>query len=126
MRLFSNTCAKASAGVRSAVKFIIYRFIGREDADLVLPVESNSLEVGNMKLLSVTTTLSPGSAALIRMTGTVEKQSGERFDIWFEVPIGLGDQLSNSGNPWLVAMLPYGMETGETIVCDSGRCDCKS
>lgn len=71
-----------------------------------------------MKLLSVTTTLSPGSAELIRMTGTVEKQSGERFDIWFEVPIGLGDQLSNSGNPWLVAMLPYGMETGETIVCD--------
>lgn len=71
-----------------------------------------------MKLLRVTTALSPESSTVLRVTGVVEKQSGEVFDIWFEVPIELGEQLSQSGNPWLVAMLPYGMETGETIVCD--------
>jgi hypothetical protein len=44
--------------------------------------------------------------------------SGEQFEIWFEVPRDLEGQLSDTANPWIVAMLPYALATGEAIVCD--------
>jgi hypothetical protein len=68
-----------------------------------------------MKLLKVSTSISPDSAEFVRMTGLVERGTGDQFEIWFEVSCALEGDLSSSGNPWLIAMLPYAMETGETI-----------
>jgi len=71
-----------------------------------------------MKLVSVGKTASPDTAGFVRLTGIIEMGSGERIDIWFEVPSALEDHLSESGNPWVITMLPYAMLSGETIVSD--------
>lgn len=71
-----------------------------------------------MKLLHVSTHRSPDNVGYVRITGMVERGTGEQFDIWFEVPRELEADLSRSGNPWLVAMLPYALETGEPLVCE--------
>ena len=71
-----------------------------------------------MKLLKVSTRVSPDDEGFVRMSGLVERKTGEQFEIWFEVPRELEADLARSGNPWLVAMLPYALETGEVIVCE--------
>lgn len=71
-----------------------------------------------MRLESVHKDVSPGKAGFIRVTGIVETDAGERIEIWFEVPSEYETALSDSGNPWVVAMLPYAMDSGEPIVSD--------
>lgn len=71
-----------------------------------------------MKLVSVAKAASPDAPGFVRLTGVVEKDAGERFEIWFEVPATLEADLSESGNPWVVAMLPYALSSGETIISD--------
>lgn len=71
-----------------------------------------------MRIASVRKDVSPENAGFVRLTGIVERESGERIEIWFEVPTDLEGDLSESGNPWVVAMLPYAMENGETIASD--------
>lgn len=71
-----------------------------------------------MKLLHVSIHPSPESEGFVRMTGLVQGTRCEQFEIWFEVPRELEADLARSGNPWLVAMLPYALETGEVIVCE--------
>ena len=68
-----------------------------------------------MKLVSVSTHRSPDDAANVRITGLVESAAGEKIDIWYEVPSGLESELSDTGNPWLIAMLPYAVKTGEAL-----------
>ncbi len=43
----------------------------------------------------------------------VDGAEGERY--WFEVPASYGADLSHSGNPWLLALLPLAMLTGEPL-----------
>ncbi len=71
-----------------------------------------------MKLMSVSKAVSPDASGFVRLTGIIEMGSGERIDIWFEVPTALEADLSESGNPWVVAMLPYALSNGETVVSD--------
>ncbi len=70
-------------------------------------------------LANVRTDSSPHDPAFLRSTGTFEMASGERLEVWFEVPVGLAAGLSVSAAPWLVAMLPYGLSRGEDIVAES-------
>jgi hypothetical protein len=74
--------------------------------------------VNKMRLASVRKDASPDTPGFVRLTGAVERESGEAFDIWYEVPSELEADLSESSNPWLVAMLPYALPNGETIVSD--------
>lgn len=71
-----------------------------------------------MRLASIRKDVSPNTPGSVRLTGVVERESGETFEIWYEVPSELEADLSESSNPWLVAMLPYALPTGETIVSD--------
>lgn len=71
-----------------------------------------------MRLASVLKHSSPDTPGCVRLTGMVERESGETFDIWFEVPSALEAELSESGNPWILAMLPHALPTGESITCD--------
>jgi hypothetical protein len=71
-----------------------------------------------MRLASVRKKNSPDNPGFVRLTGLVERESGEQIEIWYEVPSELEDGLSESGNPWIVAMLPYALSNGETIVSD--------
>ena len=71
-----------------------------------------------MRLASVRKDSSPDHPGFVRLTGIVERESGEQIEIWFEVPSELEDELSESGNPWIVAMLPHALPNGETIVSD--------
>lgn len=40
------------------------------------------------------------------------------FDVWYEVPEDRGMHADASGNPWLVALLPYALHSGEGIDLD--------
>jgi hypothetical protein len=71
-----------------------------------------------MKLVSVATAESPDAPGFVRRTASVAPQSGAAFDIWFEVPKDLAHELSDTGNPWLLALLPHALPTGETVRCD--------
>lgn len=71
-----------------------------------------------MRLLDVVKQSVPEREDSVRLSGQVEMKSGEHFEIWFEVPRAIEHQLSDSGNPWIVAMLPYALGTGETITSE--------
>jgi hypothetical protein len=71
-----------------------------------------------MKLVSVVTDTAPDDREFVRITGKIRMDSGDQFEIWYEVPRDLEDQLSESSNPWLVAMLPHALANGETIISD--------
>lgn len=71
-----------------------------------------------MRLASIRKDASPDTPGFVRLTGVVARESGETFDIWYEVPSELEADLSESSNPWIVAMLPHALPNGETIVSD--------
>lgn len=71
-----------------------------------------------MRLASIRKDVSPDTAGFVRLTGVVERESGETFEIWYEVPSELEADLSESSNPWLVAMLPHALPTGEAIASE--------
>jgi hypothetical protein len=71
-----------------------------------------------MRLASIRKDVSPDTPGFVRLTGVIERESGETFAIWYEVPAELEADLSESSNPWLVAMLPHALPNGETIVSD--------
>jgi hypothetical protein len=50
----------------------------------------------------------------LRIQGTIDASAGRR-DIWFDVPIDLEPALSNSGEAWLLLMLPLAAQTGESV-----------
>lgn len=58
----------------------------------------------------------PGDTDRVRLTARVEYESipgGE--DCWFEVSETLAADLSDSGNPWLLALLPLAARLGEPV-----------
>lgn len=59
---------------------------------------------------------SPDREGYVRLTASVEYEtvSGEEA-YWFEVPESLASQLSETGNPWLLALLPLAATLGETV-----------
>lgn len=71
-----------------------------------------------MKLASISVGNSPEAPEYVRASGRVVPDSGAAFDIWFEVPAPLADDLSQTGNAWLLALLPHALPNGETVVCD--------
>jgi len=71
-----------------------------------------------MKLLNVSKSVSPDQEDCIRCTGSIALASGKQLDIWVEVPNELADDLSDSGNPWLICMIPLAVSSGESIAID--------
>ena len=46
---------------------------------------------------------------------TYDDQPGEPQTYWFEFPASYRDQISTSGNPWLVALAPLAVTLGEPL-----------
>lgn len=68
-----------------------------------------------MQLLSHVTSVSPETAGNLRSTGLVRWGKTEEFVLWVDVPARYGECLATSGNPWLIAMLPWAASLGEDI-----------
>ena len=68
-----------------------------------------------MELISVHR--QPVDAGRVRVTGVVryDDRPGTTEEYWFEVPAGVADSLSGSGNAWLVALLPMAASLGEPL-----------
>lgn len=70
-----------------------------------------------MRLLEQTIAPSPDQADSLRISVDLEMEgAGTILNVWFDVPEAYGDRVSQSGNPWLILMLPIAMATGENIV----------
>ena len=69
-----------------------------------------------MRLLSVQTRESSGR---VRLEGKVRYDGdGEEELLWFDLPAAVSSQLSPSGNPWLVALLPLAVSLREPVSLD--------
>jgi len=69
-----------------------------------------------MLVHSINTTSIPGEADAVRLIATVSYDDDvDSEDYWFEVPQSYADDLSLSGNPWLLALLPLAMLSGEPL-----------
>lgn len=64
--------------------------------------------------IAVTAGHRPGT---VRLTGTVTYDTGtpSREEVWYEVGDHRREDLSTSGNPWLVSLLPLAMTLGEPL-----------
>jgi len=51
----------------------------------------------------------------VRLIGEVRYADSRREAIWYEVPAALERDLSTTGNPWLVALLPLAAKLGEEL-----------
>lgn len=56
-------------------------------------------------------------AGRVRVTGTIayDDRPGTTEEYWFEVPAGVAESISDSGNAWLVALLPMAAALGEPL-----------
>ncbi|MDO8348505.1 MAG: hypothetical protein Q7S85_11505 [Rugosibacter sp.] len=68
-----------------------------------------------MKLLSSGITPSPDTPGNMRSSALIRWGLGNEFQLWIDVPEKYADSLSETGNPWLVAMLPMAAALGEDI-----------
>lgn len=68
-----------------------------------------------MRLLSTKILPSPDTKGYSRIEGLLEWRNDHRFLLWVDVPIQYADFLSDTGNPWLAAMLPLASSIGEDI-----------
>ncbi|GGC96069.1 hypothetical protein [Undibacterium terreum] len=68
-----------------------------------------------MRLLDVTITPSPRTPGYTRSTGSIAYDNGEQLQVWVDVPDAIAAGLSDSGNPWLIAMLPMAATRHENI-----------
>lgn len=71
-----------------------------------------------MKLLGTELRRSPLSPDRIRLSGRVRYGSGDPREesLWFEVPEDLEPEVSRTGDPWLVVLLPLAATLGEDLV----------
>lgn len=70
-----------------------------------------------MKLVERTLGPSPVRADSLRIAVTFEmERGGGSHRIWYEVPSDCRDEISRSGNPWLVLMLPIALGAGERVM----------
>lgn len=51
----------------------------------------------------------------VRLTGDVRYDAGGSERYWFEVPASLRDDLTGSGDPWIVCLLPLAVKLGEPL-----------
>ena len=70
-----------------------------------------------IKITQPTLDLSPNRSGYIRTSATVSDDNSER-DIWFEFPTEIAGSLTKWGNPWLLAALPYGLQSNQDIMLD--------
>ena len=68
-----------------------------------------------MRLASTVIVSSPETLNNTRLTGRIYWGAGEVFDLWVDVPEAYSANVSSSGNPWLLAMLPWAASLGEDI-----------
>ncbi len=113
----SNLLAKY--GVRRRADLILLTYtqldrLGRRSAAVELERELRGAR-RTMELISVRRELV--EAGRVRVTGAVryDDRPGTTEEYWFEVPAGIADSLSDSGNPWLVALLPMAAALGEPL-----------
>lgn len=65
--------------------------------------------------MSVHTQPSPDYPSNTRITGTLQSAKGTEIPIWFEVPNDLKNDISKSGNAWLLCMLVHALKHNEPI-----------
>jgi hypothetical protein len=68
-----------------------------------------------MELTRVETRPAPGAPGRVRLVGEIVYGGGRRDELWYEVDESLADSLSESGNPWLAALLPLAATLGEPL-----------
>ena len=70
-----------------------------------------------MELAEVRISQSPMDAHRVRLTGTVLYDDGavRPEEYWFDVPEQYADSLSETGNPWLVCLVPLAVSLGEPL-----------
>lgn len=68
-----------------------------------------------MRLVAHEITGLPELPDILRVTGTIQWGNGEQVRLWVDIPKALTEAISETGNPWLVAMLPMAASFGEDI-----------
>ncbi|MBI5860855.1 MAG: hypothetical protein HZB64_01520 [Rhodocyclales bacterium] len=58
---------------------------------------------------------SPETSGYVRTSGELVWGRGKTFQLWVDVPEAYAESLSDTGNPWLLAMLPMAASLGEDI-----------
>ncbi len=68
-----------------------------------------------MRLLDTVVGPSPLTPGYTRITARIIMDDGKELPIWVDVPDEFADDISDSGNPWLIAMLPMAAARHENI-----------
>ena len=68
-----------------------------------------------MRFLKGDVAPSPETSGYVRTTGEIAWAQGKVFQLWVDVPEAYAESLSDTGNPWLLAMLPMAASLGEDI-----------
>lgn len=69
-----------------------------------------------MRFLEQRVTSSPDHAGYLRVIARFEMESsGSELEFWFDLPETYRGGISQSGNPWLILMIPVAMEAAEDI-----------
>lgn len=72
-----------------------------------------------MKLLKTETIKSPLNKNHIRITGEIYYDTFKKSEIyWFDLPVEYAKRIHQSGNPWLICLLPLAMTINEDISID--------
>ncbi|MBI5860856.1 MAG: hypothetical protein HZB64_01525 [Rhodocyclales bacterium] len=68
-----------------------------------------------MQLIDLETGVSPETTKSIRQTAKISHGDNQTIILWVDVPEAYAEGLSDTGNPWLLAMLPMAASLGEDI-----------
>lgn len=70
-----------------------------------------------MKITNIRREHMPESSEAVRLAATVSHGTSDvkHEECWFEFPVALHDEISLTGDPWLVCFLPVAMTLGESL-----------
>jgi hypothetical protein len=68
-----------------------------------------------MRLVDLRTAVSPDSLESVRQAASILYGNNQTITLWVDVPLAYAGSLSETGNPWLLAMLPMAASLGEDI-----------
>jgi hypothetical protein len=68
-----------------------------------------------MRLIDLETGVSPETRENIRRAANILFSDNQILSLWVDVPEAYAESLSDTGNPWLLAMLPMAASLGEDI-----------
>jgi hypothetical protein len=68
-----------------------------------------------MRFLKSEVSFSPETPGCVRIAGEIVWGQENAFQLWVDVPTAYAESLSETGNPWLLAMLPMAASLGEDI-----------